>query len=228
MTTILVVDDKYPMRQLLEEYLTKQGFQVITAADGHEALFNVRHTPPDLILLDIMMPRMDGYEFLRQYRKIRATPVIILTALEAEKDAVRGLELGADDYVTKPFRLHELTARIRAVLRRTQGREAPGQVMKVGEICLDDITHSVTVRGGAIRLTPLEFELLKLLMTSPGRVYTRDQIIDELSLKGFSGLARTLNVHVRNLRTKIEYYPDQPQYIETVFGVGYRLCNSKQ
>ncbi|MBN1304671.1 MAG: response regulator transcription factor [Anaerolineales bacterium] len=225
MKTILVVDDKANVRQLLQEYLTEQGFKVTTVTNGREALYEARRSKPDLILLDIMMPEMDGYEFLRQYRQERNTPVIIITAREEETDAVLGLELGADDYVIKPFRMRELVSRVKAVIRRTEDVSDAAQILKVGGVSLDEAMHSVEVNGKPVRLTPMEFGLLALLMGSPGRVFSRDQIVDRLAGKGFAGMGRTLNVHVRNLRTKIEADPEKPEYIETVFGVGYRFRN---
>jgi len=223
MKTILVVDDKASVRQLLQEYLAEQGYRVTTAADGQQAIYEARREPPDLILLDLMMPHMDGYEFLRRHRQERNTPVIIITAKEEETDAVLGLELGADDYVIKPFRMRELASRIRAVLRRSEGAAQTPEPVRAGEITLDPATHTVTVRGQDAALTPLEFDLLAMLLASPGRVFTRQQIADHLADSGFTGLERTLNVHVRNLRAKIENDPARPAYIETVFGVGYRF-----
>jgi DNA-binding response OmpR family regulator len=221
--TILVVDDQSSVRTLMQEYLSEQGFRVVTAADGQEALYSARHEQPNLILLDIMMPKMDGYQFLRQYRQERQTPVIIITAREEETDAVLGLDLGADDYVVKPFRMRELLARIRAVLRRIEGAPEKQEVLHVGEIQLDQNTHMVTVKGNPVELTPIEFDMLAVMMRSPGRVFTREQMVDHLLDSGFTGLDRTLNVHIRNLRKKIESDPSSPQVIETVFGVGYRF-----
>jgi DNA-binding response OmpR family regulator len=221
--TILVVDDKANVRQLLSEYLTGQGFKVVTATNGREALYAARHETPDVILLDIMMPEMDGYEFLHEYRRGRSVPVIIITAREEETDAVLGLELGADDYVIKPFRMRELVARVRAVLRRSEHADSNARPLHVGDILLDEATHTVTARGQPVSLTPTEFNLLGLLMRSAGQVLTRQQLADRLTENGFAGLERTLNVHVRNLRAKIEPDPDQPRYVETVFGVGYRF-----
>jgi DNA-binding response OmpR family regulator len=221
--TILVVDDQSSVRTLLQEYLTEQGFQVITAADGQNALYTARHTQPDLILLDIMMPKMDGYQFLRIFRTERKTPVIIITAREEETDAVLGLDLGADDYIIKPFRMRELMARIRAIMRRVESGEERGELLRGGDVILDEVTHSVTVRDVPVELTPIEFSLLAVLMRSPGQVFTRTQLVDHLSGSGFTGLDRTLNVHIRNLRLKVERDPAVPQYIETVFGVGYRI-----
>jgi DNA-binding response OmpR family regulator len=224
--SVLVVDDQSSVRQLLREYLVEQGFHVSTAADGQSALYMTRHDPPDLILLDIMMPKMDGYQFLQQYRKERQTPVIIITAREEETDAVLGLDLGADDYVVKPFRMRELLARIRAVLRRTQEPGKKSEILRAADITLDEITHTVTVHEIPVNLTPIEFNMLETLMRSPGRVFTRDELVNCLMDCGFSGLSSTLNVHIRNLRTKIETDPENPHYIETVFGVGYRFTKS--
>jgi len=221
--TILVVDDQGSVRQLLREYLTEQGFRVLTAADGQDALHMARHEPPDLILLDIMMPRLDGYQFLREYRREHRTPVIIITAREEETDAVLGLDLGADDYVVKPFRMRELVARIQAVLRRTQEAALKPDLLRVGDVVLDETMHTVTVRGASVSLTPIEFDLLAVLMRSPGRAFSRAELVDHLLESGFTGLDRTLNVHIRNVRTKIEADPANPQYIETVFGIGYRF-----
>jgi DNA-binding response OmpR family regulator len=221
--TILVVDDQSSVRQLLQEYLTEQGFRVITASDGQTALYTARHEEPDLILLDIMMPKMDGYQFLRVYRQERQTPIIIITAREEETDAVLGLDLGADDYVVKPFRLRELTARIRATLRRSREGREPTEILHVGEVWLDTGEHTVKVRGQEVVLTPLEFDLLATLMRSPGRVFTREELAERLSDSGFAGINSTLNIHVRNLRKKIELNPSDPVWIETVFGVGYRF-----
>ncbi len=223
MKTILVVDDTASVRQLLQDYLTQQGFRVVTAANGQDALYEARRCHPDLILLDIMMPKMDGFDFLRHYRKERQTPVIVITAKEEETDAVLGLELGADDYVIKPFRMRELVSRVRAVLRRGEAAADPSRILASGDLVLDPATHTVTVRGAAADLTPLEFDLLALLLSAPGRVFTREQISEKLADSGFAGLERTLNVHIRNLRAKIESNPSEPEYIETVFGVGYRF-----
>ncbi len=221
--TVLVVDDKANVRQLLSDYLAEQGFNVALAANGREALYATRHETPDVILLDLMMPEMDGYEFLQHYRREKSVPVIIITAREEESDAVLGLELGADDYVIKPFRMRELAARIKAVLRRSEPPDPNSKPVHVGDVLLDESAHSVSVRGQLVTLTPTEFKLLGLLMRSAGQVLTRQQLADALGEEGYSGMERTLNVHVRNLRTKIEPDPDQPQYVETVFGVGYRF-----
>lgn len=224
---ILVVDDQSSVRQLLQDYLTEQGFKVVTATDGQNAIYTARHEEPDLILLDIMMPRMDGYDFLRQYRQERQTPVIIITAREEETDAVVGLELGADDYVIKPFRMRELVARIHAVMRRKDDTQEKFALFREGDLVLNERTHSISLKDTPVSLTPIEFDLLRTLMRSPGRVFSRSELIDQLADSGFTGLDSTLNVHIRNLRTKIEVDPANPRYIDTVFGVGYRFIKEE-
>lgn len=219
----MVVDDQSSVRQLLREYLTEQGFRVLVATDGQEAIYMARHEQPDVILLDIMMPKMDGFQFLMHFRKERRTPVIVVTAREEETDAVLALQLGADDYIVKPFRMRELVARIQAVLRRSQSVDSTAEVLRVGDVVLDEATHTVTVRGDLVALTPIEFDLLATLMRAPGRAFRRADLVDRLIESGFSGSDRTLNVHVRNLRTKIEADPGDPRYVETVFGIGYRF-----
>jgi len=225
MKTILVVDDKSSVRTLLQDYLTEEGFRVITAENGQNALYAARQEKPDLVLLDIMMPEMDGYDFIRAYRKESNTPVILLTAKLEESDKVLGLELGADDYVTKPFGMKELVARIHAALRRAGGQPAASAVLRLGEITLDQDKHAVTVGGEAVRLTPSEFDLLSVLMGAPGRVFSRLDLLEAVQGTSFEGIARTIDVHIRNLRTKIERDPAKPRYIETVFGVGYRFID---
>ena len=220
--TIMVVDDKANVRTLVKDYLLEKGFRVVTAENGREALFVARHEKPDLVLLDIMMPEMDGYEFIPAFRKEANTPIILLTAKLEESDKVLGLELGADDYVTKPFGMRELLARIRAVLRRT-GQELPApELSQVGELTLDQHSRLVKVGQKSVNLTRSEFELLAVLMLSPGRVFTRQDLLNQLP--GSAWVERAIDVHVRNLRIKIEPDPAKPRYIETVFGVGYRLC----
>ena len=220
---ILVIDDEKRILSLLEAYLEQQGFLVTTATNGKEAIFIARHEKPDLIILDIMMPEMDGYEFMRQHRKERETPIILLTAKVEEDDKVIGLELGADDYVTKPFSPRELTSRVRAVLRRTGQSLPQTEVLRVGGVILDRDSHLVTVDEAIVDLTPSEFDLLAVLMSSPGRTFTRLELLDQIQDTAFVGYARTIDVHIKNLRAKLEDNPRQPRYIETVYGVGYRF-----
>lgn len=221
--TILVVDDKASLRTMVKAYLSEQGFHVVTAGDGQEALFVARETKPDLILLDIMMPKIDGYEFIRIFGKEEETPIILLTARLDETDKVLGLELGADDYITKPFGMREMLARIRAVLRRSEKAALPPEILHVADVVLDKEQRSVTVGGIEANLTPTEFDLLATLMAEPGRVFTRSALLQAVQGIAFEGLERSINVHIRNLRTKIEPDPGNPHYIETVFGVGYRF-----
>ena len=223
-TTILVVDDKSSVRQVVRDYLTEEGFRVVTAENGRDALFVARHEKPDLILLDIMMPEMGGYEFLRAYRKERNTPIILLTARLEESDKVLGLELGADDYVTKPFGMRELVARIRAVLRRTGPEVIRPTVLRSGDLLLDLDARTVRLNDQPIRLTPSEFELLSTLMAAPGRAFTRLELLEKLQGIAIEGVEHTVNTHIHNLRAKIEPDPSHPRYIEAVFGVGYRFC----
>ena len=227
-TTILVVDDEERVLSLLKAYLTQQGFRVVTASDGREALDVARQENPGLILLDVMMPEMDGIEFLRQHRKENSTPVILLTARIEESDKVVGLELGADDYVTKPFSPRELAARVRAVLRRV-GREVPGpESFQAGSLKLDRQMRRVTVKDRQVDLTPSEFELLACLMSVPGKVFTRFELLDQLHGMAFKGYERSIDLHIKNLRAKIESEPRRPRYIETVYGVGYRFSEENQ
>ncbi len=221
--TILVVDDEERLVSLVKTYLEREGFRVATAKDGRQALFIAREQKPDLIILDLMMPEMDGYEFMRVHRKERETPIIMLTAKIEDGDKVLGLELGADDYVTKPFSPRELMARVRAVLRRT-GQSAPqGELLRVGDVVLDRDLHAVKVNGRPIDVTPSEFDLLAVLMASPGRAYSRYDLLDQIQGAVYEGYERTIDVHIKNLRKKIEPDPRQPRYIETVYGVGYRF-----
>ncbi len=221
--TILIVDDKANMRAMVRDYLMGENFRVVAAENGQQALFAARQEKPDLILLDIMMPKMDGYEFLRAYRKEQNTPVILLTARLEETDKVLGLELGADDYITKPFGMRELVARIRAVLRRASPDQTLDEVIRVAGVCLNKSNHEVWVNEKQVELTPSEFDLLAVLIGAPGRVFSRLDLLEKLQGTRFEGVARTIDVHVRNLRIKIEPDPSSPQYIETVFGVGYRF-----
>jgi DNA-binding response OmpR family regulator len=222
--TILVVDDKKELRVMVKTYLEEEGFRVATAGDGQEALYVARHEKPDLIILDLMMPQMGGYDFLRAHRREADTPIIILTAKLEEGDKVLGLELGADDFVTKPFSMRELTARVRAVLRRVGREQADAEVLRAADVTLDRQRRLVTAAGRPVDLTPSEFDLLAALLAAPGRAYTRAELLDRLQGDAYDGYERTIDVHIRNLRTKIEPDPSKPRYVETVYGVGYRFA----
>ena len=223
MKTILVVDDEERLISVVKAYLQQSGYRVVTANDGRQALFVAREEKPDLIILDLMMPEMDGQEFMRLHRKERETPIIILTAKVEEDDRVIGLELGADDYVTKPFSPRELVARVRAVLRRMGQREPDAEVLRVGDIILDQSSYLVKVKGERVDLTRSEFDLLATLMTSPGRAFSRMDLLDRLQGVAYDGYERTIDVHIKNLRAKLEDNPRKPNYIETVYGIGYRF-----
>ena len=223
MKTILVADDKANIRNLVREYLEAEGFRVVIAADGREALYAARAEKPDLILLDIMMPEMSGYEFIKVYCKERETPIILLTAKLDETDKVLGLELGADDYITKPFGMKELVARINAILRRAGRSALEAESMLIGDIRLDRESRTVTASGRPVNLTPSEFDLLYTLMSAPGRVFSRSDLLLKLQGTTFENVERTIDVHIRNLRMKIEKEPSNPRYIQTVFGVGYKF-----
>ncbi len=224
--SILVVDDEERLVSLVEAYLTQEGYRVLTANDGRQALEVTREEQPDLIVLDVMMPEMDGLEFMRHYRQRHDTPIILLTARVESDDKVIGLELGADDYVTKPFRPRELLARIRAVLRRASGEGVAPSVLHRGSITLNREQHLVQVAGQQVDLTPSEFEILAALMAAPGRVFSRMELLDRIHGTAFAGYERTIDVHIKNLRAKLEADPRNPKLIETVYGVGYRFMRT--
>ena len=221
--TILVVDDEPQIVRFVRAYLEGAGYRVVTAGDGQEALFVARHEKPDLVILDLMMPGMDGWDFIRRYRQERETPVIMLTARVEETDQVLGLELGADDYVTKPFSPRALVARVRAVLRRAQGTPTPSAVLRGGDIVLDREAHTVRVGGQEANLTPTEFDLLEVLMTTPGRVFSRAELLDRVLGDKADVFERTIDAHVKNLRRKIEPDSAQSHYVITVRGTGYKF-----
>ena len=226
--TILIVDDDRGIVDLVSEYLVESGFHAFTAADGREALYIARREKPDLILLDIMMPEINGYEFVRLYRKERDVPIILLTARIEETDKVIGLELGADDYVTKPFGMAELVARIRAVLRRVNKEASGSEVLRIGEVTLDRSARLVTVQERLISLTRSEFDLLATLMASPDRVFSRAELLERVKGDSVEGVERYIDFHVRNLRLKIEHDPAHPEYILTSFGAGYRFARESE
>ncbi len=223
--TILIVDDAPNIRTLISSYLQQEGFRTLTAANGRQAMQIAMEDPPDLILLDIMMPEMGGYEFMRTYGAEHDTPIIMLTARIEETDKVLGLELGADDYVTKPFSMRELTARIRAVLRRVEkSRHNHSQVLEHGPLILDRGARVASIAGKRVDLTPTEFGLLEALMLHAGQALSRLELLEHIQGNRYEGYERTIDVHIRNLRAKIEPDPRHPRFIETVYGVGYRLA----
>lgn len=226
MATILVVDDEEPILELLKFNLEKEGYQVRVAKDGPEALNCVEKDQPDLLVLDVMLPGMDGLEVCRQLQlnpKFRQIPIIMLTAKGEVIDRVLGLELGADDYMTKPFSPRELSARIKARLRRINTSDGSDSELVRGELRIDVKGFRVHVKGEEIELTPKEFELLRVLVTHPGKVYSRDELLERIWGYEYDGDTRTVDVHVRHLRLKIENDPSNPEYIETLRGIGYRF-----
>ncbi len=225
MKTILVVDDEPRIVQLARDYLEHAGFAVASAADGPTALDVARSRHPDLVVLDLALPGMDGLDVARALRERSAVPIVMLTARDDEVDRILGLELGADDYVTKPFSPRELVARVRAVLRRTERSGQPSDVIRAGDLALDVPRMRVTVGDRPVDLTPTEFELLATLARQPGRVFTRSQLLDALHGVAFESYERAIDTHVKNLRRKVEPDPRQPRYVQTVYGVGYRLAD---
>jgi two-component system response regulator ResD len=219
---VLVVDDEPMVREVLARYLTADGFAVDLAADGLEAIKRFDDTAPDLVLLDLMLPKLDGYEVFRHIRERAATPVIMLTARGDETDRIVGLDLGADDYVTKPFSPREVVARVRAVLRRSGGSASDGP-LDYGNLAIDQGRREVRVGDVPVRLTRKEFDLLRYLAASPGVVFTRTQLLEDVWDFAWDGDSSTVTVHVRRLREKIEADPSEPAHIVTVWGVGYRF-----
>jgi len=222
-TRVLVVEDEESYVDALQVALTREGFEVVVARDGIDALARFREREPDLVLLDLMLPRLSGIEVCRQIRATSRVPIVMVTAKSAETDTVVGLELGADDYIAKPYRVRELVARIRAVLRRAEAPAKTGDApLVVGDVCLDPDRHEVTVRGDAVTLPLKEFDLLEVLMANAGRVLTRAQLIDRVWGSGYVGDTKTLDVHVKRLRARLEDDPAHPVRITTIRGLGYR------
>jgi two-component system, OmpR family, response regulator len=225
-STVLLVDDEESVQKLLTYPLEREGYTVVQARDGEEALERYRETQVDLVILDLMLPRLDGLAVCRRLREERsAVPIIMLTARGDEGDKVLGLELGADDYITKPFSIREFMSRVRALLRRAQLSTvgARMETIEVGDLRIDTSRRTVEARGESIQLTYLEFELLRMLAQSPGRVFTRKELLDELWGGSDFRDPRTIDVHVRHLREKVERDPAEPELIFTVRGAGYRF-----
>ena len=224
MTTVLVVDDQPDIVRLVRDYLERAGFEVLTASDGDQALQVARRSHPDLVILDLSLPKLDGLDVARALRRDGDVPIIMLTARTEESDRVAGLELGADDYVTKPFSAREMVARVRAVLRRTSGARSDEDVVQVGDVLTLDVPRMETaVEGRQVTLTPTEFQLLLHMARQPGRVFTRSQLLDAVHGVAIPSYERAIDAHIKNIRRKIEPMPGEPRYIQTVYGVGYRF-----
>jgi len=221
---ILVVDDEPKVARLARDYLEKNGFRVITAADGQSALTIARREKPDLVILDLMLPQIDGREVCRILRRESDVPIIMLTALSEEIDQVTGLEIGADDYITKPFSVRALVARVRALLRRTHGEIKAPSIIRIGILEIDSEKHIATYGDHALKLTPNEFKLLQLLAGRPGQTLTREQLLDDLHGTA-SSMDRSVDSHIKNLRKKLETASGKSM-IETVYGIGYRFLET--
>lgn len=220
---ILVVDDEAKIVDIVKAYLEREGYQVLVAYDGKSALESARKQSPDLIVLDLMLPEISGFDVCRSLRMESAVPIIMLTARDETTDKIVGLELGADDYVTKPFDPKELVSRVKAVLRRTESRRTAGATLIVADLRIDIEKRRVSRGDEAIELTPMEFDLLRALAENPGRVYSRMQLMDKVQGDAYEAYDRTIDSHIKNLRKKIEPDPEHPRYIITVYGVGYKL-----
>lgn len=226
MSKILVVDDELKIARLVRDYLVEAGFDVITASDGLGAIATARSARPDLIVLDIGLPGLDGLDVTRSIRKHSDTPIVMLTARSDETDRIIGLELGADDYVVKPFSPRELVARVKAVLRRTMGR-VTSDVLRVGDLEIDVSERSVVFAGDPVELTTTEFELLVVMAGQPGRVFTRAQLLDAVRGVSFESYERAVDSHIKNLRKKLEPDPRRHRVIRTVYGVGYKYDDAR-
>lgn len=223
---ILVVDDDYKIVRLVRSYLEQSGYQVLIAYDGETALHTIRREPLDLVVLDLMLPDRDGWDIVRIVRsdaKLADLPIIMLTARIEDADKIVGLELGADDYITKPFNPREVVARVRAVLRRTGGSATPVHFFQYQALRLDVERHSVTCNHQPLDVTPMEFDILKLMMQNQGRAFSRAELIEQALGYSYMGPERAIDTHIKNLRKKIEDDPANPTYIQTVYGIGYRL-----
>ena len=227
MKTILVVDDEPKIIDLARDYLEHAGFAVLTAVDGQAALALARTRSPDLVVLDLCIPQPDGLDVIRAIRRDSNLPIVVLSARDDELDKLIGLELGADDYITKPFSPRELVARVKAVLRRAEPGEPASDLIRAGDVTLDVPRMRVEVGGRSVELTATEFELLATLARRPGRIFTRGQLLDALRGASFESYERAIDTHVKNLRRKLEPEPRSPRYILTVYGVGYRFAEER-
>jgi len=226
---ILIVDDDRKTLELIKLYLERDGYQVLVAHDGRQALDLARQRRPDLIVLDLMLPTINGLDICRVLRAESKIPIIMLTARTTEDDKLLGLDLGADDYITKPFSPREVVARVRVVLRRAGEEPARGpSLARVRDLVVDFKSHEARVRGEALRLTPKEFKLLETLVKQPGRAWSRLELLEQVFGFDYEGFERTVDVHVMNLRKKLEHDPARPEYIQTVYGVGYKLAEDEE
>jgi DNA-binding response OmpR family regulator len=226
MPTVLVVDDELKIARLIRDYLEQAGFVVATASDGKSAIASARQLKPDLIVLDLGLPNIDGLDVIRALRMGSNVPVVVVTARADEADRVVGLELGADDYVVKPFSPKELVARVRAVLRRSEAARLGAEIIRTGDLTLDIPRREVRIDGKAIVLTATEFDLLHALARQPGRVFTRQQLLEAIHGVAFESYERAIDAHVKNIRRKLEPEPQRPRLLLTVHGVGYKLADA--
>ena len=223
--SVLIVDDDVKLVKLLQTYFEKAGFITYSANDGLDALQVVRQRKPDILVLDLMLPGLDGWDVCRKIRKDNDIPILMLTARDDESDRLVGLEIGADDYVTKPFSPKEVVARVKAILRRTNKTVVPNEVIKAGTLTIDLVRHQVMQNTQIVDLTPTEFKILELLAANVGKVYSRLQIVEQTQGYTFEGYERTIDAHIKNLRRKIENNAKEPQFIQTVYGVGYKFAS---
>jgi DNA-binding response OmpR family regulator len=226
MTTVLVVEDEIEIARVVRDYLRNAGFEVIVVGDGGSAVASVRSAKPDLLVLDLGLPGRDGLDVAREIRRWSNTPIVMLTARGDETDRIVGLEIGADDYVVKPFSPKELVARVRAVLRRTRTAARGDEIVRAGDVEIDTAKMRVSVGGTQVDLTPTEFQLLATLAREPGRVFTRSQLLDAVHGVAIESYERAIDAHVKNIRRKIEPTPGSPRYVVTVHGVGYRFADA--
>jgi DNA-binding response OmpR family regulator len=220
---ILLVEDEAKIARTVRLYLEQAGYQVETVDDGALAMPAFRREQPDLIVLDLMLPHVDGWEICRQLRRESGVPIIMLTARNEETDRIIGLELGADDYIAKPFSPREVVARVRAVLRRSRGLVQPAQILRAGKVVIDLDRHEVTVAGQPVELTPIEFDLLVTFARHPGHVFTRLKLLEQIEDTAYAGFERTVDQHIKNLRAKLGDNARRPRHIATVHGVGYKF-----
>lgn len=224
MTTILIIEDEQELAQVLQSYLEKEDYRVLSASRGDVGYAQWKDAQPDLVLLDLNLPGMNGLEIARRIREVDQTPLIMITARVEETDQIIGLEIGADDYITKPFSPRVVVAKIRSLLRRTQGQSDSQHQILFGDLQIDKNAHTVSKSGQLIELTPTEFDLLQTLASQPGRAFSREQLLEATQGVAYEGYERTIDTHIKNLRAKIEPDPQNPIYIETVYGVGYRAA----